>query len=558
VAGRMPELPDVWAPVGLAALPTTLVSAFSEGDWDRVRAELSTVMDAAITDGVYGRALLQLVLGLPAGVDPVFDRYRAAAMLDHGDWDGIRPTLHVQTAEVRGIREILTANIDHTGLPAWTESHQRDLFEVYDYQAQRSMGPLRHWAQRISGVYPEALWRRPDVAIGRHLRYRQLHDAVILAVCESQAGRLDVAHALASEATRLGDHGEPLRVVAHDLIGLVRLGMGDHGESELLVPSRICEATGPSPIGTWEVLFYLMPLLPLRRDDSLAWCARLVGLIAARLASPRWQLQADAWRVASDLLSGTAGSKTELAGLVARSRRATPGLKALPTFLSGFAHRRYDSFEEAERLARRSGNVWLQISALAWMSALDPRPLAGRRLRKLLELTGWRRLVLVPTEIAADAALGLTSLGERSEAVLEMALTADRPNVTTELVARYIDDASTPEPTRVAAVDTLGRVGTMHAREILSRLAQRRDRVGIAAAGAAERPGVGLSEREIEVLSLAADGRTNRQIAEKLFLSPHTVARHLANARAKLGASNRTEAAALLHRTGDEKRPLAS
>ena len=43
-----------------------------------------------------------------------------------------------------------------------------------------------------------------------------------------------------------------------------------------------------------------------------------------------------------------------------------------------------------------------------------------------------------------------------------------------------------------------------------------------------------VSEREIEVLSLAGDGMTNRQIGEKLFLSPHTVARHLANARAKL------------------------
>jgi len=156
--------------------------------------------------------------------------------------------------------------------------------------------------------------------------------------------------------------------------------------------------------------------------------------------------------------------------------------------------------------------------------------------------------VLVPSEIAADAALGMTSLGERSESILEMALTADRPNVTTELVRRYIDDPATPAKVRLAAVDALARVGTTHAREILSRLTQRRDDVGKAATSAAQRPGVGLSEREIEVLSLAAAGLTNKQIGEKLFLSPHTVARHLANARGKLGASNRAEAAVLLHR----------
>jgi DNA-binding CsgD family transcriptional regulator len=189
---------------------------------------------------------------------------------------------------------------------------------------------------------------------------------------------------------------------------------------------------------------------------------------------------------------------------------------------------------------------------MAWMTALDPKAKMSKRLRQLLEITGWRRLVLVPTEIAADAALGMTSLGERSDAILDMALIADRPNVTTELIAKYVDDPKTPQATRLSAVNALGRVGTTHAREILSRLAQRRDDVGKAAAKTNEGPTFGLSEREIEVLSHAADGLTNKQIGEKLFLSPHTIARHLANARAKLGASNRAEAAVRLHRAANE------
>jgi DNA-binding CsgD family transcriptional regulator len=54
----------------------------------------------------------------------------------------------------------------------------------------------------------------------------------------------------------------------------------------------------------------------------------------------------------------------------------------------------------------------------------------------------------------------------------------------------------------------------------------------------------GTTLSELEVVDLARHGPTNRDIAERLSLSPHTIARHLANARAKLGAANRAEAAA--------------
>jgi DNA-binding NarL/FixJ family response regulator len=146
----------------------------------------------------------------------------------------------------------------------------------------------------------------------------------------------------------------------------------------------------------------------------------------------------------------------------------------------------------------------------------------------------------------------MASLGERSESVLELALIADRPNVTTELVAKFVDDARAPMPTRRAAITALANVDTRRSQEILNKLAQRRDEIGATAQVVSQRPAVGLSEREIEVLTLAGDGLTNKQIAEKLFLSHHTVARHLANARAKLGASNRAEAAVLLRRPSDQ------
>ncbi|MEV6236181.1 LuxR C-terminal-related transcriptional regulator [Lentzea sp. NPDC051838] len=57
----------------------------------------------------------------------------------------------------------------------------------------------------------------------------------------------------------------------------------------------------------------------------------------------------------------------------------------------------------------------------------------------------------------------------------------------------------------------------------------------------------GLSGREIEVLRLVATGQSNRDIAGTLFLSEHTVARHLQNIFVKLGVSSRTAASAFAH-----------
>ena len=59
-----------------------------------------------------------------------------------------------------------------------------------------------------------------------------------------------------------------------------------------------------------------------------------------------------------------------------------------------------------------------------------------------------------------------------------------------------------------------------------------------------------LSERELEVLGLVAEGLTNRDIAQRLVLSEHTVNRHVANILRKLGLSSRAAAAALAARHG--------
>ena len=50
-----------------------------------------------------------------------------------------------------------------------------------------------------------------------------------------------------------------------------------------------------------------------------------------------------------------------------------------------------------------------------------------------------------------------------------------------------------------------------------------------------------MTDREREVLYLAAEGHTNTEIGKRLFISPRTVEIHRANMMAKLGLRNRTE-----------------
>ncbi len=57
-----------------------------------------------------------------------------------------------------------------------------------------------------------------------------------------------------------------------------------------------------------------------------------------------------------------------------------------------------------------------------------------------------------------------------------------------------------------------------------------------------DEPAGALSEREVEVLVLAARGLSNRQIARELHLSEATVKRHLANVYEKIGVGSRNDA----------------
>ena len=100
-----------------------------------------------------------------------------------------------------------------------------------------------------------------------------------------------------------------------------------------------------------------------------------------------------------------------------------------------------------------------------------------------------------------------------------------------------------------AAADLAGRTGATSRGRIAAKALRE---LGVrawrrSAAGADNRGIANLSTREQEVAALVASGASNREIAERLVLSPKTVERHITNILAKMGARNRTELAALVH-----------
>ena len=109
-----------------------------------------------------------------------------------------------------------------------------------------------------------------------------------------------------------------------------------------------------------------------------------------------------------------------------------------------------------------------------------------------------------------------------------------------------------------SALDTAERLGAEPLRAEIMALATRA-RLSVDADAAAddvvpaapdEASRLGLTAREREVLALVALGRTNRQIAEELFISENTAGVHVSNILGKLAVTGRGEAAAIAYRLG--------
>jgi DNA-binding CsgD family transcriptional regulator len=124
------------------------------------------------------------------------------------------------------------------------------------------------------------------------------------------------------------------------------------------------------------------------------------------------------------------------------------------------------------------------------------------------------------------AALGLRLDAARARLDLARSLATVSPDVAVD-TARHAR----------TELEALGAVRDADAAAALMRSLGAKGRAGPRAVGL-------LSRRELEVLRLVAEGLSNREIAERLFISPKTAEHHVSRIYAKLGLSSRAEAAA--------------
>jgi ATP/maltotriose-dependent transcriptional regulator MalT len=146
-------------------------------------------------------------------------------------------------------------------------------------------------------------------------------------------------------------------------------------------------------------------------------------------------------------------------------------------------------------------------------------------------------------ELASAAAAGAAAAGAAVDAALAQTLAG-------RALAAAGDRDGAVEALRQAAGE-FERIGALRYRDAaereLRRLGERIHRRSQPTAADGE--GVAaLTKRELEIARLIVDRRTNRQIAEELYLSPKTVETHIRNIFAKLGADSRVEVARIVER----------
>jgi DNA-binding CsgD family transcriptional regulator len=126
----------------------------------------------------------------------------------------------------------------------------------------------------------------------------------------------------------------------------------------------------------------------------------------------------------------------------------------------------------------------------------------------------------------------------------------------------HADDREAAAVTAAAALDTARRLGARWLQGELEGLVARArlrlepDEHGAAAPPpepVAEEDPFGLTPRERQVLALLAEGMTNREIGERLYMAEKTASVHVSRILAKLDVRTRTQAAAVAHRLGLER-----
>jgi DNA-binding CsgD family transcriptional regulator/tetratricopeptide (TPR) repeat protein len=325
----------------------------------------------------------------------------------------------------------------------------------------------------------------------------------------------------AEQVSRQGLEAAPTDAVSVPLLcsrAVLELGRGDLDAAQArlraarrLLPAPIPEAqmAGPLLAGLAELALWRGNLAQAKQlvaeavplvEANLRYAASLYGL-GVRVEADRAEL-ARARRPGQPAPDD--GASTALLGRLDQAATG-PAAAGIPELAA------WHTLGLAER-TRQAG----QPDPAAWAAAAAAWERLGQPYR--IAYAGFRQ---------AEA---LLAAGDRESAAVVLGRTAE---VTGRLGARPLD-TEVRALARRARLDLTPHVGA--------------PAVATGASTPAEQ--LGLTAREAEVLVLVAAGRSNRQIAQALFISPKTVSVHVSNILAKLGVAGRVEAAAIAHRLG--------
>ena len=213
---------------------------------------------------------------------------------------------------------------------------------------------------------------------------------------------------------------------------------------------------------------------------------------------------------------------------------------------------------EEVHAARAAGNAAREAVAVERAAELEAR--ADHHVARVRQSVA-HVATIVEADAALVAAIGAEIRGasdpEAWERAVDLRRVLRRPFELARVLARSAE-ASLAARRRDEAATALGeahaiaaRIGAAPLRERIESLA-RRGRIPLpgveGADAAADR--LGLTPREREVLVLLAEGRSNRQIGERLYMAESTAGVHVSNILGKLGVTRRGEAAVIAHRIG--------